>query len=73
MSLRDRFFVGEPKGQNLDADKLSIAQEIAWHEPLSGIEAAAAIVGNYSRQKSPRGSQGDGSTAGQRGPLLWEE
>jgi hypothetical protein len=56
VSPRDRIFVREPEWQHLDAGKVSVALEIALHEPLSGIGAAAATVGNYSRDysKKPR-------------------
>jgi hypothetical protein len=46
VSPRDRIFVREPDWQHLDAGKTSLALEIALHEPLSGIGAAAAIIGN---------------------------
>jgi hypothetical protein len=44
----------------LDAGNVFIAQEIALHEPLSGIGAAAAAIGIYSRDtvKMPRGAGG---------------
>ena len=65
MGPRDCVFVREPEWQHRDAGEVSVAQEIALHEPLSGIGAAAAIIGNYScAPKKPRGRSGN-STAGQ--------